>query len=98
MDGLMIGRIVHYVLTDVDAYEVNRSRNDSYMANSTRAYVGNLARRGDHLPAIVTWVPNKERGYINAQVLLDGNDSMWVTTRSYSEELEPGTWHWAERA
>jgi hypothetical protein len=105
MEGLTAGRIVHYVVTGADANEINRRRDDFRLKKvvlpwpgGAQAHVGNPALEGDHFPAIVVWVLNPERGYINAQVFLDGNDSLWITTRPYSDDKEPGTWHWIEKA
>lgn len=81
MEGLIPGRIVHYVLP-----------------------------RFEHRAAIVTNVLSSRKGIINLQVFMDGDtdleyripgvetDLMWATERQYSENYEPGTWHWIERA
>jgi hypothetical protein len=71
------GRIVHYRLTATDVAAINVRR-----ANGTD--VGNSVQEGQHPPAIVTafW-PNEfgDQPGINAQVFLDGNDSLWVTSK-----------------
>ena len=89
MDGLIEGRIVHYVMTG------GRSQ-------------------GEHRPAIVVrnWsnadIPGSD-GMVNLQVFTDAlNDYpagvpgstgiMWSTSAHYSENKEPGTWHWIEKA
>lgn len=88
MEGLTEGRIVHYVLP---------KRPD-------------IKTEGAHRPAIVVLVCPKEWGYpegaANLQVFLDGtNDhssydgtTLWATSVQYSEDPQPGTWHWIERA
>ena len=86
MEGLIEGQIVHYVLPD------GRSR-------------------GQHRPAIVVRVNNRENGSVNMQVFTDGSNdylgygssgdwfpTLWKTSVHYSEDKEPGTWHWIEKA
>lgn len=60
---------------------------------------------GEHRPAMVVKVWNKESGYINLLVFCDGTndylngkDTRWVTSVEYSEEPKPRTWHWIEKA
>lgn len=97
-----IGRIVHYVLTADDAGAVNRRRQhySAYQSESwpggAQAHSGNHVNEGEHVPTVVTvaW-ENESNNGINGQVLLDGNDSLWVT--SVQEGEAPGTWHWPER-
>jgi hypothetical protein len=81
--GLAEGKIVNYVLPD------GRSQ-------------------GEIRPAIIVrvWrnVPPDliEQGYSNLVVFVDGtNDypdtqgcTIWATSRVYSDDKEPGTWHW----
>lgn len=85
MEGLTEGRIVHFVMPD-----------------------------GEHRPAIVVKVWDKETGYVNLQVFTDGkNDRIpsetqwneevekgmyWATSIYYSEDHEPISWHWIEKA
>lgn len=87
LKGLGIGRIVHYVIRDGDLVD-NRSTNQ-------------------HRPAIIVndWRGlNRDDGYSNLVVFVDGQndqsldrgDTMWVTSRVYSNDKEPGTWHWPE--
>lgn len=82
--GLTAGRMVHYVLPD------GRSQ-------------------GEHRPAIVVrvWdIPSYPAGTINLQVFTDGSNdgkdyaagTVWKTSVHYSEDKEPGTWHWIEKA
>jgi hypothetical protein len=86
--GLTPGRIVHYVLPAGFRY------------------------KGEHRPAIVVKVWPYSAGadqypLIQLQVFLDGandgrefrdNSLYWATSVHYSEEKEPGTWHWIEKA
>ncbi len=87
MEGLTEGRIVHYVPFE---HEVNPSFH--------------------HLAAIVTQVfspASNAEGVANLTVFPDwSNDGasyltqpmFWATSRLYSAEPTPGTWHWPERA
>jgi hypothetical protein len=104
MDGLIEDRIVHYVLTDTDAKEINAAHT---AANQTptasripgiQYHAGNSVAAGEHCPAVIVKVWNKENGYVNLKVLLDGEDDYWATSKSYNDGKEPGTWHWIEKA
>lgn len=80
------GRIVHVILSATDVERINLRREAD--PNS-----GNRAREGDVLPAIAVRVwPNK---LINAQVFLDGGDTLWVTSRA--QGTDPGMWSWPPR-
>jgi hypothetical protein len=96
-----IGQIVHYVLTEQDAAQVNQRRKDaSGNLGSIKTdalgyvvHVGNKAEAGQVLPMTIvrTW-PGRDthESLVNGQVLLDGNDSLWVTSRGQGE----GQGHW----
>lgn len=94
-----VGRIVHYTLSTTDADEINRRRKDFRVARSAEVgsgfigHVGNVATAGDVCPAVVvrTFGPD----VANLQVLLDGNDSYWATSRS--EGSDQGYWAWPAR-
>lgn len=101
-----IGRIVHYTLTASDADQINRRRADTVSHTSTRTpdgaqvHVGNPVNEGHVYPLIITRVWSVHTGAINGQVLLDGNDSLWVTSRTESKTsgaYEPGTYTWPTR-
>lgn len=106
MEGVMEGRIVHYVLTDSDAEQINRRRvpgvghAENWPAGA-QAHVGNHVMAGEHFPAIIARVFPKEYGDepgCNLQVILDGNDSYWATSVKHDgDPLNLGTWHWPER-
>ncbi len=61
---------------------------------------------GQHRPAVVVQVWNKDTGCSNLQVFTDGSNDgpdyrkglFWATSVIYSENKEPSTWHWPERA
>lgn len=101
-----IGRIVHYTLSAADAHQINARRTtnaeiqDQVLRDrwplGAQAHLGNIARAGDVLPAIVVRV--LPQANINARVLLDGTDVYWATTRGYSEAGAEGFWHWPPRA
>lgn len=95
-----VGRIVRYRLTEQDAQSVNKRRKDAenFGARDNQTgyavHVGNTVTAGDEFPAVVVRVwPD---GLINAQVLLDGTDTVWVTSRPEGDG--PGAWHWPERS
>lgn len=94
------GRVVHYCLAEGDVVRINRRRSDEKAHRDTRdhdgaiVHVGNEVREGDYLPLHITRVwPGG--GLLNGQVILDGNDTLWVT--SVAEGSEPGTWTWPPR-
>lgn len=96
-----IGRIVHYRLTEQDANDINRRRKDFHTSRSAEdrtgfvGHVGNSAAEGDPYPAIIVRVWNESTTTCNLQVLLDGADTYWATSRA--EGNKPGTWAWPER-
>lgn len=101
-----VGRIVHYKLSEWDVAAINRRRADyqntlrAGEGNATGyvAHVGNDVRAGDDYPAIVVrcWFTDyTPESCVNLQVLLDGNDSYWATSRRQGDEN--GQWRWPER-
>lgn len=81
------GRIVLYTLTewDVQAIGTQRSR------GAGPYFKGNPVSEGDVFPLQITRVwAETEGGSVNGQVLLDGNDVLWVTSRT--EGTGPGFW------
>jgi hypothetical protein len=104
MDGLTIGRIVHYVLTETDAKEINDKHAAANQTPITdrapglQYHVGNPVTAGEHCAAVIVQVWNKGNGYVNLKVLLDGQDDHWATGKSFSDQKEPGSWHWIEKA
>ncbi len=95
------GRIVAYILSEADAIEINRRRADAaakldwHRENKTGAVVhsGNPVTAGDTYPMVITkvWGPS-EGSAVNGQLLLDGNDTLWVTSRTQGV----GEYHWTE--
>jgi hypothetical protein len=107
MDGLTVGRIVHYVLSEKDVNRIHASRAKQLPEDTPRGLQinhGNPVNLSDHdhvAMIIVAVFPNEfgtnEPG-INGQVFLDGNDQLWVTSARYDEGKSPGSWHWIEKA
>ena len=88
-----IGRIVHYKLSQQDAVQINAQRQPTYRESQpgligpgnkvTPVYTnqGNPVSPGDIYPLLITSVwGDTEGSAVNGQVLLDGNDSLWVTS------------------
>ncbi|MFE3452367.1 hypothetical protein ACFXJ8_25935 [Nonomuraea sp. NPDC059194] len=68
-------------------------------ATGHQAHVGNTARAGDVYPAVVVRVfagGTEVNGVCNLQVLLDGNDTYWATSRTWGEG--ECRWSWPPRA
>ena len=81
-----IGRIVHYQLSEFDAEEISARR-------AVTGDAGNHVQSGQVYPALVVRTfggPNA-----NLQVLLDGTDTYWATSRTSGDR--PGTWAWPPR-
>lgn len=104
MDGLTVGRVVHYVLTKSDAEQIEEQHK---AGNSTphneripglQYAAGNSVSAGDHCAMMIVKVWNPTNGLINGKVFLDGLDDFWATSRSYDENKTPGSWHWIEKA
>lgn len=85
-----VGRIVHYVLNDVDVANINSQRS----AGSGKS--GNSPVEGQHYAAILvcTW---EGATSANLQVFLDGNDTYWATSRSQNDDAVQGSWHQPEQ-
>lgn len=105
-----IGRIVHYILSEEDATQINRRRTTGALIASrikeekwplgAQAHIGNDASAGQVFPAIVVNDNGINSVHVNLQVFLDGNDVFWATSRhedNTDEQQTPGTWHWPLR-
>lgn len=101
-----IGRIVHYVLSDSDAATINKHRQDATASNVSAGNTGTVVHAGNHVtggdvyPLIITrvWATGDavtEQTACNGQVLLDGNDTLWVT--SVTQGDGPRCWFEAPR-
>lgn len=104
MEGVIHGRVVHYVLSEQDAENINASRRAANAVPSTDRLKGvvypsgNSVEPGEHVVMLIVKVWN-ENGLVNGRCELDGNDSYWVTSKSFDgEDKKPYTWHWIEKA
>lgn len=84
------GRLVEYTLSEQDVEHINRRRKDARESVQSNTgfllHVGNSVSVGDTYPLIITRVwGNTEGSSVNGQVLLDGNDTLWVTSVSEGE-------------
>jgi hypothetical protein len=90
---MSVGRIVHYRLSRSDIINIAQRRGTDSTSNA-----GNVSREGDIVPLIVVrvwpdeWAPGIPG--INGQAILDGTDTIWVT--SAPEGGRPGEWSWPE--
>ena len=91
------GRIVLYTLSTQDAELIN-SRRMQAAAHTTHAegaqlHLGNTVAAGEVYPLVITRVWGAEvTSSVNGQLLLDGNDTHWVT--SVNQGTGPRTWAW----
>ena len=81
-----IGRCVHYCLTKANVAQIRAQR-------KSEDNVGNPVHHGQIVPMtiVAVWVDGK----INGQCILDGNDSLWLSTIGEGEEQ--GQWFWPPR-
>ncbi len=93
-----IGRIVEYTLTRQEAESINKRRLDAVNSEVSKTNSGAVVHAGNHVvegekyPLIITRVWGTHEGAaVNGQVLLDGNDNLWVTSRV--EGVGAGQWH-----
>ena len=96
-----IGRTVHYRLTSDDAGSTNERRRHA-RANLQKmrdeqpgfqAHVGNNVVGGEVVAMTITQVWPGD--LVNGQAILDGNDSLWVTSAPQGDEA--GQWNWPPR-
>ena len=94
-----IGRIVHYRLSQADAEVINRRRVDAAessvlalagMKTGAQAHIGNTVYVAYVVTMMVTAVVHD--GRVNGQLILDGNDSLWV--KGADRGAEPAQWDW----
>jgi hypothetical protein len=98
-----VGRVVHYALTETDAAEINRQRDDARRAGPQNSgkivHVGNPAEAGQICAADVVRVFGGQAA--NLQVKLDGNDTLWRTSvmpdETSADRPAPGRWIWPPR-
>ncbi len=101
--ALSIGRVVHYKLSEADATQINKRRDDfrefvknseSYPSDGYVAHVGNAVKAGDVFPATIVRVWESAQT-CNLQVLLDGTDTFWAC--SVGEGDTERHWIWPPR-
>jgi len=108
-----VGSQVLYTLSSGDAEQINRRRRDADAYRRLHppaeaghpgstgfiAHYGNGASEGDVYPAVIVRAWNEIPGTSNLQVLLDGNDTYWATSRMLAAEQwpQPGCWIWPPR-
>lgn len=106
-----LGSIVLYTMTEQDAQRVNTKRDaaaayiKAFHENPTKhgemQHTGNSVRAGDVFPLIITRVwSTGPRSAVNGQLMLDGNDTLWVTSTSVQVDPEQpaGRFVWPSRA
>lgn len=90
------GDVVLYRLTAADVIHINRWRLDFHRNGAAESqlgfigHIGNSLQEGDVLPAVVVRVHAESTVTCNVQVLLDGNDAFWATSRA--EGTDAGQW------
>lgn len=96
-----IGRIVQYTLSDLDAAAINKRRDDAQKhmrehveaSTGVQVHVGNRVAEGEVYPLVITRVWGAtETSAVNGQLLLDGNDTYWVTSASEGEGPRHFAW------
>lgn len=97
-----LGRTVHYVLTEQNAKEVNDRRLKSQHRLikthplALQPYKGNQAIAGQTCAMTIVRIWGTDpHAAVNGQVLLDGDDSLWVTSVTVGEG--PGHFSWPPR-
>lgn len=90
MTAPTLARMVHYTLNEADAESINTRRiSDEFPGMNS----GNRVEAGQDCAAVVVRVWSDS--LVNLQVLLDGTDSYWATSRSEGDGQ--GHWHWPPR-
>jgi hypothetical protein len=88
-------RSVRYALSDEDVKNIAIRRTMRNGAG-TLIYRGNLVTVGQICPMTIVRVwGNEPTSAVNGQVLLDGNDTLWVKSVTHGEG--PGHFTWPER-
>jgi len=96
-----VGRIVHYSLDALDVERILKDRAERDLvrgsANLPPKYWGNQPYLGQAYPAVIVVAWGKdETSMANLQVLLDGEDTLWVTSKGQhlDPSTEPDAGHW----
>lgn len=99
-----VGRTVLYRLTEEQAQFINRRRAAELLGKhewqeDARKTIGNPVSAGDVFPLVIcrTWGDQPTSAF-NGQVLLDGSDTLWVTSVSIETTHRDGAAYWPPRA
>ena len=85
MESVRIGSIVHYVPF---AHETSHGQPEHKAALIVSLFgTDGMA----NLTVFMDWINDGTQYYNNRSPML------WATSRNYSEEYLPGTWHWPEK-
>lgn len=93
------GRILHYRLSASDCERIEAQRGDR--GDGARLFQGSHPTPGDVVPLVVVrrWpdeFPNAEVTCgVNGQAILDGNDTLWITSAPHG--AGDGEWTWPPR-
>ncbi len=103
MNKPSLGRIVILTISEQQSEQINRRRTtpnsiadrikDAIWPLGAQAHIGNEVSTGSKVPMIITAIWGET--CVNGQALLDGNDTLWVT--SANEGDQPGQWNWPAR-
>lgn len=91
-----VGRIVLFKLSQTDADEINRRRDDyknrdkSTWPLGAQSHVGNEVHEGDVFPMQVVHVWSENM--VNGKVFLDGSDDYWATSVHQGEGTHQWDW------
>lgn len=95
-----IGRIVNYKLSKDDVEKITRRRTNGQTIAArikegkwplgAQAHIGNPVEEGQICPMIITAVWGET--CVNGQVILDGNDTYWVTSAQKGDD--ESNWNW----
>lgn len=88
IEGLTIGRIVHYVYAESDVPQ----RPDAVGTEAPAIVVQDWREESGSVNLLVFADGTNDTGDASR-----GN-VLWMTSREFSETPEPGKWHWPERA
>jgi hypothetical protein len=94
MDGLIEGRIVHFVMPEGD-------HRPAVIVKVWEPYAGNPDKGMVNLQVFVDGTNDASKKNIDSMPFTrtDAERGLfWATSRFYSEDKEPGTWHWIEKA
>lgn len=80
-----LGKIVRYTLTGADAVKVNKRRERNGL---------DPVEAGQVLPMMIVRVRSETA--VDGKVLLDGDDSLWLTNIELDDDATPGHWFWPE--